>query len=249
MGMNALRLAGKIKFGVYDDSDVLGPIYDGGNTTELTLQAEGEDVEVVSTDYENHGAALDSMSDPKPTTGSWKINRFSAQTLALACAGDATALTAASAAKTKDDFVAALGEGERIATRPIDTLVVKNAAETVTYVAGTDYEVNEQLAIVTPLAGGSIANGATLHLAYNETDRTGFFEILGATVLGKKIWFGLDGRNLFNNKKITLVIDKLKLKPSGALSFIGSDAAEQQFDFTCIVPDGETQAYKLWVQD
>lgn len=249
MGMNALRLAGKIKFGVYDDDDVLGPIYNGGNTTELTLQAEGEDVEVISTDYENHGAALDSMSDPKPTTGSWKINRFSAQTLALACAGDATALTATSSAKTKNDFVATLGEGQRIAERPIDTLVVKDATDTTTYVAGTDYEVNEQLAIVTPLAGGAIEDDDVLHLAYNETARTGFFEILGATALGKKIWLGLDGRNLFNNKKITLIIDKLKLKPAGTLSFIGSDKAEQQFDFTCIVPEGETQAYKLWVQD
>ncbi len=249
MGMNALRLAGKIKFAVYDDSDVMGPIFDGGNTTELTLQAEGEDVEVVSTDYDNHGAALDSMSDPKPTTGTWKINRFSAMTLALACAGAATALTAAAAAKTKNDFVATLGEGQRIATVPIDTLVVKDATDAITYVAGTDYEVNEQLAILTPLVGGAIVAASTLHLGYNETAQTGFFEILGSTALGKKLWVGLDGRNLFNNKKISLVIDKLKLKPAGTISFIGSEPAEQQFDFTCIVPTGQTQAYKLRVQD
>jgi hypothetical protein len=249
MSMNALRLAGKIKIGIYDDSDVRGPIIDGGNTTELTLQADGEDIEVISTDYDNHGAALDSMSDPKPTTGTWKINRFTAQTLALACAGAATALTTASAAKTLNTFVATLGEGQRIAERPIDTLVVKDATDATTYAAGTDYEVNEQLAIVTPLIGGTIVDASTLHLSFNETARTGFWEILGSTALGKRIWLGLDGRNLFNNKKVTLIIDKLKLKPSGTLNFIATDPAEQQFDFTCIVPEGETQAYKLWVQD
>jgi hypothetical protein len=246
--MRGLRLAGKVKIGIYDAAGVLGPIFDGGNTTELTLAAEGEDVEILSTDYDNHGAALDSMSDPKPTTGSWKINRFTWRTLALNCAGTVTKLAVAAAPKTKNDFVAVYGEGQRIADVPIDTLVVKDATDAITYVAGTDYEVNLQLAVVTPLAGASFASGATLHLVYNETAQADY-EILGATALGQKIWFGLDGRNLFDNSKVLLVIDKMKLKPSGTISFIGTgDAAEAQFDFTAIVPDGQTQAYKLRVQ-
>ena len=246
--MRGLRLAGKIKIGLYDAAGALGPIFDGGNTTELTLAAEGEDIEILSTDYDNHGAALDSMSDPKPTTGTWKINRFTWRTLALNCAGTTTKLAVAAAPKTNNAFVAVYGEGQRIATVPIDTLVVKDATDTTTYVAGTDYEVNEQLAVVTPLAGASFASGATLHLAYNETAQADY-EILGATALGQKIWFGLDGRNLFDNSKVLLIIDKMKLKPSGTISFIGTgDAAEAQFDFTAIVPDGQTQAYKLRVQ-
>ena len=246
--MKGLRLAGKVKIGVYDDDGVLGPIIDGGNTTELTLQADGDDIEIISTDYDNHGAALDSMSDPKPTTGTWKINRFTYNTLALACAGNASALSVASAPKTKNDFAAKLGEGQMIADVPIDTLVVKDVTDTTTYVAGTDYEVNEQLAVVTPLAGGAINDDDVLHLAYNETAQAGY-EILGATALGKKLWLGLDGRNLFSGQKVLLKIAKLKLKPSGTLSFIGSDVAEQQFDFTCIVPDGATEAYTLRVQE
>lgn len=247
--MRGLRLAGKVMIGVYDDdTGVLGPIFAGGNTTELTLQADGDDVEIISTDYENHGAALDSMSDPKPTTGTWKINRFMYKTLALACAGNASALSVVSAAKTKNDFVAKLGEGQLIADVPIDTLVVKDATDATTYVAGTDYEINEQLAVLTPLAGGAIDDDDVLHLGYNETAQSGY-EILGSTALGKKIMLMLDGRNLFSGQKILLKIPKLKLKPSGTLSFIGSDTAEQQFDFTCIVPDGHTEAYTLRVQE
>lgn len=245
--MRGLRLAGKVMIGVYDDdTGVLGPIVPGGNTTELTLAADGEDIEIVSTDYENHGAALDSMSDPKPTTGTWKINRFMWRTLALACAGVASALSVASAPKTKNDFTATLGEGQRIATVPIDTLVVKDVTDTTTYVKDTDYSVNEQLAVVTPLAGGDISDDDVLHLAYNETAQTGY-EIAGSTAIGKKIWLGLDGRNLFSGQKISLIITKLKLKPSGTINFIGGETAEQQFDFTAIVPDGETAAYKLRV--
>lgn len=247
--MRGLRLAGKIKIGLYDAAGVLGPIFDGGNTTELTLAAEGEDIEILSTDYDNHGAALDSMSDPKPTTGTWKINRFTWRTLALNCAGTATKLAVAeSATQTNNAFVAKYGEGQRIATVPINTLVVKDATDATTYVAGTDYEINEQLAVLTPLAGAAFADGATLHLSYKESAQSDY-EILGATALGQKIWFGLDGRNLFDNSKVLLIIDKMKIKPSGTISFIGTgDAAEAQFDFTAIVPDGQTQAYKLRVQ-
>lgn len=247
--MRGLRLAGKVMIGVYDDdTGVLGPIFDGGNTTELTLAAEGEDIEIISTDYENHGAALDSMSDPKPTTGTWKINRFTFRTLALACAGNASLLAVAAAPKTKNDFTATLGEGQMIATVPIDTLVVKDATDTTTYVKDTDYAVNEQLAVVTPLVGGAISDDDVLHLTYNETAQADY-EILGSTALGKKIWLGLDGRNLFSGQKVRLIIEKLKLKPSGTISFIGGDTAEQQFDFTAIVPDGQTAAYKLRVQE
>ena len=247
--MRGLRLAGKVMIGVYDDdTGLLGPILPGGNTTELTLQAEGEDVEVISTDYDNHGAALDSMSDPKPTTGTWKINRFAYHTLALACAGNVSALSAVSSAKTNNTFVARLGEGQMIAEVPIDSLVVKDATDATTYVAGTDYEINEQLAVLTPLAGGAIDDDDVLHLAYNETAQSGY-EILGSTALGKKIMLMLDGRNLFSGQKVLLKIAKLKLKPSGTISFIGTDAAEQQFDFTCIVPDGATEAYTLRVQE
>lgn len=247
--MRGLRLAGKIMIGVYDDTTgVRGPIFPGGNTTELTLAAEGEDIEIISTDYDNHGAALDSMSDPKPTTGTWKINRFMWRTLALACAGNATKLAVAVAAKTKTDYVAKLDEGYLLATVPIDSLVVKNAGETVTYVKDVDYTINEQLAVFTPLSTGAIVADSLPHLAYNETAQADY-EIAGATALGKKIWLGLDGRNLFSGEKVRLIIEKMKLKPSGTINFIGGDTAEQQFDFTTIVPDGQTAAYKLWVQE
>jgi len=245
--MHGLRLAGKVLIALYDDSTgVRGPIFDGGNTTELTLAADGEDIEILSTSYDNHGAALDSMSDPKPTTGTWKINRFTFRTLALACAGNATLLAVAAAAKTKTDYVAKLGEGYRLSTVPINTLVVKNAGDTVTYVSGTDYTVNEQLGVFTPLVGGAIVADSEPHLAWNETAQSDY-RIDGSTAIGKKIWLGLDGRNLFTGEKIILEIPKLKLKPSGTISFIGGDTAEQQFDFTAIVLEGNTAAYTLRV--
>lgn len=251
--MRGLRLAGKVFIAVYDDdTGLIGSVLPGGNTTELTLQADGDDLEVISTDYDNHGAALDSMADPKPTTGTWKINRFAYHTLALACAGGSTELDVSVAAKTNNAFVANLGVGKLLAEVPIDTLVVKDSTDTTTYVEGTHYSINEQLAILTildPQPGtGGIAEGATLHLAYNETAQAGY-EIAGSTAIGKKIMLLLDGRNLFSGQKILLRIPKLKLKPAGTISFIGSEAAEQQFDFTCIVADGETAAYTLRVQE
>jgi len=247
--MHGLRLAGKIMIGVYDDTTgVRGSIFAGGNTTELTLAAEGEDVEILSTDYANQGAALDSMSDPKPTTGTWKINRFTYQTLALACAGVATALSAAESAAIPTTVTAVLGGGHLLDDDPINTVVVKNEAESTTYVLNTDYEVNEELAVLTPKIGGSITAGQVLHVTHKASAKTGY-EIAGSTALGKKIWRGLDGRNLMTGQKVRLIIEKLKLKPSGTIGFIqsGSDVAEQQFDFTCIVPEGATAAYKLRV--
>lgn len=313
MAAKGYRLAGKVMFQLYDDSTGLldSKVYDGGNTTELTLQSEGEDVEVLSTDYDNYGAALDSMNDPKPTTGSWGINRFTAQTLAMACSANADAFSGVAVTGATHNFTATEGVGELISDRPVDTVVVNRAAGvdasawagttaislnayrkptvsnghfykctddgttgstepiwptnggTVTdgtvvwtdqglivAAVNTDYTVNTDLGVVTPLASGNIATGEELDVTFNKTIKSGY-EILGSTALNKRIKLMLDGRNLFDNTKVRLIIEKLKLKPSGTMSWIntGNAVAEQKYDFTCIVPDGQTAAYKLYVAE
>ena len=314
MGAKGYRLAGKVMFQLYNDSTGLleSKVYDGGNTTELTLQSEGEDVEVLSTDYDNFGAALDSMNDPKPTTGSWGINRFTAQTLAMACSADAGAYSGAAVTGQTHAFTATEGVGELFSDRPVESVVVSRsggvsasawgATATITLnayriptvangrfykattggttgstqptwpttsgatvtdgtvvwtdqgtiVAGlnTDYTLNTQLGVVTPLAAGDIATGEAISVAFSKSAKSGY-EILGSTALNKRIKLMLDGRNLFDNTAVRLIIDKLKLKPSGTMSWIqtGNSVAEQKYDFTCIVPDGQTSAYRLYVAD
>lgn len=313
MAAKGYRLAGKVMFQLYNDDTGLleSKVYDGGNTTELTLQAEGEDVEILSTDYANPGAALDSMNDPKPTTGSWGINRFTAQTLAMACSANADAYSGAAVSGQTHTFTATEGVGELISDRPVESVVVSRAAGvdaadwsgsasitlgayrvpttpnghfykcttagttssseptwptnggtvtdgtvvwtdqgTIVAVLNTDYTLNTDLAVVTPLSTGAIATGDEIDVAFTQSAKSGY-EILGSTALNKRIKLMLDGRNLFDNSKVRLIIDKLKLKPAGTMSWIntGNATAEQKYDFTCIVPDGQTAPYRLYVAE
>lgn len=58
----------------------------------------------------------------------------------------------------------------QLAKGAVSSLVVKNTAGTVTYVAGTDYTVDTLSGLVTRVSGGAIAAGATVNAAYNWAD-------------------------------------------------------------------------------
>ncbi len=58
-----------------------------------------------------------------------------------------------------------------------NTLVVKNAAETTTYVEDTDYTVDYENGTITAITGGAITAGSTIHL-------TAYSYAVGATSLG-----------------------------------------------------------------
>lgn len=51
----------------------------------------------------------------------------------------------------------------------VENLAVKNVAEAVTYVAGTDYFLLDDLGVVLRIEGGAIASGATVRLIYDYT--------------------------------------------------------------------------------
>ncbi|MGH7865134.1 MAG: phage tail sheath family protein [Candidatus Binataceae bacterium] len=87
-----------------------------------------------------------------------------------------------SIASTAFAFPASGAQVVNLAHMGVANVVVKNSAETVTYVAGTDYEVDAVNGLVRAKAGGAITAGASVKIAcdYADPSKVTDAEIIGA---------------------------------------------------------------------
>ena len=112
------------------------------------------------------------------------------ETLALYLQGTASALTVSSATGSTSTLTGVIpGRTYQVGVtaaapygaRQIASVVVANGATT--YVAGTDYEVDLVLGLVTILAGGAITAGTNLTVTYNQTAHTRDLVVTGEEVI------------------------------------------------------------------
>lgn len=150
--MNAFKGSGKLFFALYDASDVLGPYYEFGNATEISLAAEGETIEVTSTDNDNYGSALDSLVEGKPATGKMTVNRFNRRNMALAFGGSATARSGSSTPITDENVTVVLDAWLKLANEGIGSVTVsrKNGDDAGTWAATTAYALDDYILPSTP---------------------------------------------------------------------------------------------------
>ena len=112
--------------------------------------------------------------------------------------------------------------------RNIHDVVVTNTAHTVTYVEGTDYELDRTVGRLKGVSGGNISEGQTVHVDYNH-DATQHSYIRG-------------GENQSINAFLRFVGDpaqgpveeaelwKVRVKPAGDIGFISEEFSTLQFE-------------------
>lgn len=237
--MNGFKGSGKLSFALFDDNNNLIPkYYPLGNATTLELTPESETTEVLSTENDDYGQALDSMTDPKPTKGTVTINRFNRRNLALAFMGEDSQKAIGETTITDEVIACVKGGAHRLANGNVSAVVIQDETDTTTYEVGTDYtvETGPGFTLIQFPETSNIPDEAVLHADYTAGADDGYV-IDGGVKSTRKIRLLCDGRNRYTGAKGLLEVFEASLSPSSSFNFLAAENAEASFGLTAISVD------------
>lgn len=234
-----LFLAGDLMLALYT-SGVVGPYSDPINATELVLSQPAADVKTrPSRGKANYGTTLGSVSLPKAEELSLKFDEAGASLFALSLRGTASTFTQSAASSQAFSITAKLGYWVKLPFYPVTPASVVISGKT----EGTDFAINYDAGLIKALAGGSIADGATV-AGTADKDATSGNVIVGGIVSSITAALLLDGVNKDTGKRCRMEIDKVELAAEGDRNLIAEEYLSTSLKGTIILPAGATEPYR-----
>jgi hypothetical protein len=220
-----------------------------GNVSKFSIAEAGDIKDRVSFQKETYGASLDTVTIKKPAVIKIESDELDVRNIALALMGEDLAYSQTSgtvASGSPEDVIVHLGKVAQLAHREVSTLVLKNSAGDVTYVAGTDYVLKSaNLGLVSFPVGSAITEGATIKATYSYAAITGGVKVRGGAIPQIKGRILLDGKNFADDKQVVVDCYKATIKPTGEVDFISADYAKVTLEGTLTVPEGQSEAYLI----
>lgn len=218
-----------------------GPI----NATKFAVNpGSAEKIDRVSYMRDTYGQALDSVVFPGTPSLAIETDDAAAEVLQYALLGTLSDITATSGtvtAGTPDEVVAHLNRWCKLAHRGVSNVVVKD--ETVspveTYVNNTDYTLDATSGMIKVLSTGNINDGNTLSVTYSYGALTSQ-QIIAATNTEIRAYVRLEGKNLANQKKVSIICHEAVLTPNGELDIAGKAFIKFGLSGTLVTPTGQS---------
>lgn len=212
-----------------------------GNCKKFAPKVETETKENKLNGRDTFGQTAESFTRITGSSLSMTFNRYDPQILAAAFMGSAVDMAAAAGPYTasitaiKDRWVETGYTG-------LDTCVVKDATDTTTYVAGTDYEVNKRTGMIKALT--TDLDGDTLHVSGDTLAKTGA-KITAGTQSVVNVALRLDGKNLATGGNVLVTVWQAQLRSETDFDFMGEDFPEVTFTGTLITPTGKSWPFQV----
>jgi hypothetical protein len=212
-----------------------------GNCKKFAPKVETETKENKANGRDTFGQTTESFTRITGSSLSMTFNRYDPAILAAAFMGTAVDQTAAAGAYTasitgiKDRWVETGSVG-------LDTCVVKDATDTTTYVAGTDYEINKRTGMIKVLT--TDLNGDTLHITGNTLAKAGS-KITAGTQSVVNVALRLDGKNLATGADVLVTVWQAQLRSETDFDFMGEDFPELTFTATLVTPSGKSSPFEV----
>ena len=215
-------------------------------STKFEIKPNSELKEMSSRGRSTYGQVIESVPLPKPADLSVTFAEVNKESIAMALFGTASVVNQGSGSITDEVVTAALGKWVQLAHGNVATagFVVTNSAATVTYVLGTDYEVNYRIGLIRAIPGGAIADAASLKVdyAYNAISGTA---IAGGTQTQIRAQFKLDGVNFADQLPVIVDVWEAVLTPDSAFDFLQNDFAEIALKGRLKTPAGKTEPFTV----
>jgi hypothetical protein len=218
-----------------------------GNCPSLSIKGDSERIEQLGTGRDNFGQVIASATFAKPATLSFTLDQVDQDMFAMAFFGTNSTFTQTSGTVTDDPVVTIHDKWVEVGAYNISAVSVENTAGTVTYVVGTDYEINPRLGAIKALSTGAITAGQTVHVTYTKAAISSI-QMAAMTKTNIRVRLVLDGQNFADGRNFILDIYQARLAPSGDFGFqAGSDKKfmEATFEATMETPSGGTEPFKL----
>lgn len=236
-----LVAAGDLYIDFLDSSGVGTGFQLAGNCKKFAPKVETEVKENKANGRDTFGQTTESFTRITGSSLSMTFNRYDPNILAAAFMGVAVDQTAAAGPYTatitgiKDRWVETGSVG-------LDTCVVKDVTDAVTYVAGTDYEVNKRTGMVRVLTVE--LDGDSLHITGNKLAKTGS-KITAGTRAVVNVALRLDGKNLATGGDVLVTVWQAQLRSETDFDFMGEDFPEVSFSATLVTPTGKSNPFEI----
>lgn len=205
-----------------------------GNTPEFSVSVETEEQEHFSSE-EGLRIKDESVTLQIDYTGSLVTDNIDPDNLAAFFLGESTSVTEAGVTGTTETFTVKKGryyqmgrsQANPVGLRATTISTVEDAGGGgTTYVAGTDYEVDDDLGRIYIMPEGNIADDADIDVTYDAAGQSHDLVISGSSLLSGAVRF-----LAFNGvgKQTDFYMPKVTLRPNGEMALKGDDW--QQFGF------------------
>lgn len=210
-----------------------------GDCSEFTPKPDSDRKERTGHGRSNYGQVISSAVLPKPMTATIKMGQLSQKLFAAAFFASSEAYAQTAGPISASIAIAAIHDKwVELGVEMVDSLVVKDAEDTDTYVLGEDYEVNPRLGMIKALSTGGIAAGETLHVTGSKLAIDGSV-MQAMTKSDVRVRIKLDGQNFDDGRNFITDIYQMRLSPTDDFSLIGEDYVDVTFEGSLETPAGK----------
>lgn len=234
--------AGDLYAALIDAAGNIGAYIDFGNVTKLGIQPASEIKEQKSKKRDSYGQVLETVALQDTAQLSAILETVNRNGLRYAFMGEDAAYSQASGTVTNEATIAKLDGWVKLAGEEISSLVLTNVGATVTYVLGTDYDVNNRLGMYKAKTGGAITADQPLLADYSRAAFTGA-AIRGNVKPQIRARLLLDGKNLVDDSIGILDIWEVVLSTSSEFDWFSDDWNTVELQGRLKTPAGKTEPF------
>ncbi|MBK1699737.1 hypothetical protein [Thiococcus pfennigii] len=130
-----------------------------------SMNPQSERYPIVDKRRNRRGQVAAATNDPQPMEGAWTVRNGSPLMLAKLLFGTLTDVTDSGSTVAGEAVTAKVDQWVQLAHGNLSSVVVTDG-DTTTYVAGTDYEIEDKLGMIRALSGGAIGDDDQLEIDY-----------------------------------------------------------------------------------
>lgn len=215
----------------------------------LEIKPNSDLIEQISKDKGMYGQISGSAAVNKPADFSLTIADLTGSALAMALQGTNATYSQGSGTATAEVVTAKLGKFVDLAHKNISAtgFVVTDSAAAITYVLGTDYNVNYAMGWLEILSTGSITDAESLKVTYTYGAISGT-KVKGGTLASVKGVLELDGNNLFDGTPLSVTIWEATLTADGAVDFMSDKPIELSMKGRMSTPTGKDSPFEIVIE-
>lgn len=218
--------------------------------TKFEIKPNVETKELSSRGRSTYGQVIESVPLPQPADFTLELSEVNRESLSIALLGTTSLITQGAGTISNEAIVAKKGAWVPLTKQNITEadLMVTNVAGDVTYVKGTDYEINYRMGWVKLLDGSALVDGVTLHVDFGYAAVSGT-KIKGATQSQIRAKFRLDGVNFADQLPVIVDVWEAIIAAESAFDFLSSDFATISLPGRLKTPTGKTEPFEVNLLD